>query len=289
MLVAGALQAAPVTVMPGLTYYDGSEKLSGKLVFLLQHDYQVESNSETAASIYEFDLTTKVLHEITKAPRGFFHSSTNGELFFVNYWSGIYQHDYNFHIDNQTKIFVYSKTTKESKIVKLKSAPVRSIVIGNRIVNQLDDVGSTNIVEYDAATGKTSQLASIPSDEQDNGRCYNGDAIGFKGQYYPIEPEGCTLINDSGKILHRFSWLHTLFSGNGTEYTVSQLSPDRHYAVVRLETALKRKFIRDPDLPSGSGNTYYLVDVSTGKTRVLIQDELEAKSSASLCGIQWVQ
>ena len=294
MLLAGALQAAPVTVMPGLTYYDGPEKLTGKLVFLIHHDYQVESNSEIAASIYEFDLAAKTLHEITKAPRGSFLSSTNGELYCVNYWSGIYQKDYGRNINNQTNLFVYSKLTKEIKIVDLKYAPMMIKIVGDRILARFDDVvyrGYTNIFEYNITSGRIAWLVKMPDDQQDNCKYFNGVSIGFRGIYDPIEPEGFTLVTDSGKKLHRFSWFHDLFHGDGSGgYTISQMSPDRHFAVVKLGTRVKRKAGEDYGV-YGSGNTYYLVDVSTGKTRVLIQDELEAKSTASLCpwGIRWVQ
>jgi hypothetical protein len=68
------------------------------------------------------------------------------------------------------------------------------------------------------------------------------------------------------KILHQFSKLEAALKSTG-EYQLIQTSPDLHYAWVK----------------TGEGGTYYLVDVSTGKTRVLF------KTDESVTMVRWVQ
>jgi hypothetical protein len=94
-------------------------------------------------------------------------------------------------------------------------------------------------------------------------------------------------INDpkgeKAKILHTFSPLGP-FSGM---YELMQLSPDRRYALIRLlKPLLHRKYSKEDQ---GAAQTYYLVDVSTGKTRVLLEDRSEAATRTSASQIWWVQ
>lgn len=293
MLVAGALQAAPVTVtvMPGLTYYDGPEKLTGKLVFLLQHDdtvnFDTASNLETTASIYEFDLAKTNLHEVINSPCGGLYTSIGSDLICVTY-------SHNFRVESypnrksETNVIVYSESKKKVVHLGLKAVPTRVRIIDNHIFFDLGDIAypATNIFEYDDNTGQTSCVTNLPDYKQGNGVGFDGNEIGFKGQDNLIQSEGFTLANSSGKVLHRFSRIHSLLSASGTEYWLYQISPDRHYAVVKLATNVTRKSTGD----IWGGETYYLVNVSTGETRVLLKDEIAAKTTShTWAGIQWIQ
>src|SRR6185295_1904066 len=53
--VTGSI-AATNQLLPGLTYYPGKEKLTGKIAFLISHDDTEQTNYLKAASIYEIDL-----------------------------------------------------------------------------------------------------------------------------------------------------------------------------------------------------------------------------------------
>src|SRR4051812_6311924 len=88
--------------LEGLTYYPGAEKLSGKLVFLVHHDFKLETNSETKASIYEFNLAEERLNKLTDCPNGQFVPSLDGGTYAVIYWRGVWD------IGKATNVFVYS-------------------------------------------------------------------------------------------------------------------------------------------------------------------------------------
>jgi hypothetical protein len=108
--------------------------------------------------------------------------------------------------------------------------------------------------------------------------------VGFEGNDAPVE--GFTLVSapvswsdiDSKpqvpdkqiKVLHTFSKLNALINGGGIEYQLCEMSPDRRYALVR----------------EGDSHTYYLVDVSTGKTRLLLKTSSSINSS--VWGLYWV-
>src|ERR1035437_5358402 len=102
-LLANVLHAGQPESLPGTTYYDGPEKLTGKLVFCAQHnksnnesnmlpDGSVSPNGLTTSSIYEFDLQRKKLNKLTDSPNGAFIPafipSCDGDVFCVVYQLG---------------------------------------------------------------------------------------------------------------------------------------------------------------------------------------------------------
>jgi hypothetical protein len=131
LMLAGALHAASATnLLPGITFYNGPEKLTGKLVFLLQHnkpkgEFDVPVNSLTAASIYEFDLSQKKLQKVTDSPFGHFVSTDDGNTICVMCWLGEWRQN------NNTNAFIYSKFLGLSRFLKLEAQPQDSTVILN--------------------------------------------------------------------------------------------------------------------------------------------------------------
>jgi hypothetical protein len=103
LFVATVLHAASTNLLPGIIYHDGPEKLTGKLVFLVQHDYTVETNCESAASVYEFDLQKKRFSKIINSPVGQFDISPEGNAFCTIFWKG------NFGMGKDTNVFVFSE------------------------------------------------------------------------------------------------------------------------------------------------------------------------------------
>jgi hypothetical protein len=81
--------ASPGTnVLPGLTYYTGPEKLTGKLVFLLSEGPDDEDDTARTGTIYDFNLEGGVLRRVTDAPSGSLFASTSGSLYCVISASG---------------------------------------------------------------------------------------------------------------------------------------------------------------------------------------------------------
>lgn len=78
------------------------------------------------------------------------------------------------------------------------------------------------------------------------------------------------------RVLKRFPLL-------GCIYYVEQLSPCRRYVLIRQTEQISRssgKF--------GEINTYYLVDVLSGKTRVLVKDDVAKYNDGHLSTLSWV-
>ena len=86
MLLAGALQAGSTNLLPGITFYDGPEKLTGKLVFLVQSNYFEDEffvATNSSPSIYEFDLQYKKLTKVIDCPYGRTIYSHDGDIFCI--------------------------------------------------------------------------------------------------------------------------------------------------------------------------------------------------------------
>ena len=60
LVVIGHAAEPPKKLLPGVTYYDGPEKLTGKLTFLLRRDARLETNTDSTASIYEFETKQEI-------------------------------------------------------------------------------------------------------------------------------------------------------------------------------------------------------------------------------------
>ena len=311
LLNGDVLRAGPNTnVMPGMTYYMGAENLGGKLVFLVQHDYTVETNSEAAASIYEFNLSQRQLKKVADCPNGQFVPSFEDGTFCVIYPFGKWG------IGKDTNVFVYSEILGLSRLTNVESSPQDTVVAGGHIFFKLQGYNfpnpgyyltksnnptETKLLDYDAAGNqmKIADFSDVRWQNQQSARftyqSFDGHYIFFEGKNAPIE--GTALVSSSWnfrdandkdpkgentKILHRFSAL-SMFAGI---YELLQLSPDRHYALIRLiKPITNKKFSEWP----GSTKTYYLVDVLTGKTSVLLEDDSEAVTSGSISKVWWVQ
>jgi hypothetical protein len=61
-----------MTLLPGLTYYAGPEKLSGKFVFLYHQNNErsIDNNDDKSAALYEFDIAGERLSKLTDCPDG---------------------------------------------------------------------------------------------------------------------------------------------------------------------------------------------------------------------------
>ncbi len=310
LLVTGALHASSTNLLPGIIFYDGPEKLTGKLVFLVQHDYTVETNGENTASVYEFDLQKKQLRKLTDSPVGQMSVSPDGNLFSVIFakHSGM---------GSDTNLFVYSKISQANQITNVESSPQGMFISGGNVFLQLQGYNFPSAGYYLVTNGSATErklleynfdknqlqegnFSSEWNRNQTSGedfKAFDGNYIFFEGKDAPID--GLTLVssplnfrdyNDPNsnrgktKLLHKFS-VFFLFSRT---HELLQLSPGGHFALIKsIEPITHRKFSEWP----GSTTTFYLVDVSTGKTRVLLENKTEAETRTSLWNdfIYWTQ
>jgi hypothetical protein len=282
----------PSQLLPGVTYYDGPEKLTGTLTFLLQHDIR-STNSNSSASIYEFDLADKQLRKVTESPTGLFVPPEQGDLFCVVYGpfdpSG----------RGNTNAFIYAEATRQSRIVRLESAPETTIISGGHVFFRLEDPHGKRLIDYEFALDQkrpadfSDARWQKRSDAQSDYRAFNGSHIFFEGSGSPAQgfmlvssPLSCfeTEFQDPGgkkvKVLKRFSRLAAL---GGASYLLNHMSPDGHYAVVRLDEPTVPKTMEQ----SGWARTYYAVDVSTGKIRVLLKENVDHTTCGSMSGVWW--
>jgi hypothetical protein len=363
LLFATVLYAGSTNLLPGITYNDGPEKLTGKLVFLVQHDYTIETNWEKAASIYEFDLQKKELRKVTDSPFGQTSVSSDGNTYCVNYWLG------NRVYGKELLAFVFLEPSGQTRTLNLDRPSNDTEFVGGHVFFEEGEVFQNQIFDYDIAQNKTSLVElpdaskwskgadfdgiHIPSaqtnvlhfsynlrsyaakkikegkdyadgvyslditsgnikwisndyicgdDECYRPKAFDGHYIFFEGPDAPFEgfklvssPWECLDTKDhssveqakSVKVLHNFSMLGAFVKGIAG-YHFKQMSPDHRYVLVEIAVPLnRRKFSEE----LGSTKTYYLVDVSTGKTRVLLEDKTEAATKSSLWNgdVHWVQ
>jgi len=256
LMVAGVLHASPTNLLPGIAFYDGSEKLTGKLVFLVQHDYTIETNSENAASVYEFDLQKKKLNKIADSPVGQFGIVPEGNAFCTIFWNDKYS------MGKDTNVFVYSEISESSHWTNIESPPQGMFVADNRVFMKLQGYNFSSAGYYLVTNGNPTETKLIEYDFEKNQlragdfsaqwqnhessgetfKTFDGRYVFFEGRDAPID--GLTFVSSSWnfrdfkdqdpkgektKVLHKFSML----SAFSTTHELLQLSPDRHFALVR--------------------------------------------------------
>src|ERR1035437_6314058 len=143
MVKVDVSQAAPASLLPGLSYYTGKERLTGKLVFLLRHDYTVETNSENAASIYEFNFGEGRLRKVTEAPAGLFIASDQGDVFCVIFWHGIWIGG------GVTNAFIYSLVPRQSRSINLECQPKNTVLLNGHAFFELQISNDVKLMDYD--------------------------------------------------------------------------------------------------------------------------------------------
>jgi hypothetical protein len=353
-LSAGCATAS-TNLLPGLTIREDDEQLYGKLVFLFRHDANAYTNSEMAASLYEFDIRNMLLKKLAECPQGLLVASHEGDDACVIYRPG------NWYRSDDTNVFVYS--AGQSRTISLSAPPKATVPLARHFFFQIDEQDHTNktasmrLLDYDfARNGKKYVKLSDSSgwQYQDYDHIHSSQrapyALHFQYRAYGKRlvdgrdyPSGfCSLDVQSGVIrwlskvddddptvgvfkdadgqyiffdgsdgpffgvrlvasrynffdlqvdaarrkdlvkLHTFSLLPAAMRG---DYSLEQLSPDRRYALVRLrETAAPKADELQPWV-----NTYYLVDLQNGKTRVWIKDSVQKETRGSLSQIYWVR
>jgi hypothetical protein len=167
--------------------------------------------------------------------------------------------------------------------------------VGKRLADGKDyDEG---FYSYDVISGNIQGPVKLMEGEYDKSFTYkdqDGRYVYFEGRDAPIH--GLKLVSspwsdletkdqdpkgEKVKVLQTFSRLPTLTGGM---YWLDQMSPDGRYALIRLQEPASRK----SGIIPGFMNTYYLVDASNGKTRVLIKDEVERRTVGSIPKVRWV-
>ena len=310
-LVASAITVnASTNLLKGLTYYEGKEKLTGKIVFQLQdggpHNGEIlETNSKTDASIYEFDLQNQQLKKVSASPEGYyFIAPDHGDVYCVVYGP------FDSNGASYTNVFVYSDLFQRKRSLTLDKTPTTTSIANGHVFFEFGmsfDRENHRLLDYDVALDRIqpAELSNPTWQKLDKARyeapkAFNNRYIFFAGNDAPSE--GYTLVSSLGddfetkdepkgkdvKVLHTFSRLATLETLLGNEYLLVQLSPDGRYALIRLQSESPFKTKDAEEDSAGWVNEYYLVDVLNGKTRLLLKDEVGLKSPKSILGLHWV-
>lgn len=150
----------------------------------------------------------------------------------------------------------------------------------------------------DVATGDSRWFAELLDDKDDesyNFRTADGRYVFFEGPDSPIrgfklvsspwnflETESQDPKGKKVKLLKAFSKLSVRL---GNAYMLSQVSPDGHYVLVSLpEPCVPESWVQP-----GWIYTYFLLDASNGKTRVLLKDRVEQKTKGSMSAVSWIR
>jgi hypothetical protein len=149
--VPSLLQAA-ISVLPGVTYYEGSEQLNGRFAFLVRHDAVIETNFATAASIYTFDLSQKKLREVTGAPKGSFVSADCGDMFCVVFRPG------NWFRSADTNVFIYSDNLRQPRTVSLERPVKQLLAAGGHVFLEVESTNGSRLIDYELSHDQKHQV-----------------------------------------------------------------------------------------------------------------------------------
>jgi hypothetical protein len=305
-LASAAVVSASTNLLTGLTYYTGNEKLTGRIAFQLQGAYTQDdekagTNVERSATIYEFDLEKQQLRRVTSSPKGFrFIGPDQGDVYCVLYGP------FDSYATSFSNAFVYSESLNLNRVVSLGRTPTMTSILGGHVFFEFGSqfLKDYRVLDYDVALDRIQPSESVDRRLQqrnewmyDGPKAFNNRFIFFKGGSDPIQ--GYTLVSSLGnesdtkekpqgkdvRVLHRFS---RMAADRGFDYSLEQLSPDGRYALVRRQTQSAWKTKKAAVESAGYVNDYFLVDVSNGKTRMLLKDEVELKSPNSILGLHWV-
>ncbi len=149
-VLVGPLHAATI-LLPGVTYYKGSEDLSGKLAFQVWEDSSRKTNSETSASIYEFDLARHSLREVTKSPKGLFIAAN--EVFCVIHWTENWFAGSSVQTKD-TNVFIYSERLRQPRRTNLRKKPNKTVIVNDHVFFELEATNGTRLVDFDLGRGQ---------------------------------------------------------------------------------------------------------------------------------------
>jgi hypothetical protein len=167
--------------------------------------------------------------------------------------------------------------------------------VGKRLGDGVDYANGDYI--YDIATGNIESVSKRPNNAPylPDFRTFDGHYVFFEGGGAPIE--GFELVSSpldnfdtreddpKGEHVKRLHSFARKMASHGEDYFLAGISPCGHYALVTFMYPIA---LRSSIIP-GWGKTYYLVDVSTGHTRVFLTDEVESKTEGCISQIRWVR
>lgn len=160
---------------------------------------------------------------------------------------------------------------------------------GQRLVDGRDY--REGVYSFDVRTGEVQWIAEI-LDDKDDERYYcqasDGRYVFFEGDSAPIagyklvssphDAASKRIYDPKGKDVKLLKKFPKVAVG---AYLLAQMSPDRRYVLVRLQT---------PANPSlGYVNTYFLVNSSTGETALLLKDTVARDSGRSMSVVRWIE
>lgn len=151
-----AYPASSTKLVPGLTYFDGKEKLEGRIVFLVSSNSWPKTNVIGSAAIMEFDLARKSLRQITPSCNGYLIRPDDGRTFCVNY---------DFSSRGFMKADIYSAESIKHHLVSLPSAIQHTLVFKERAFFWC---WNDRIVEYDM-TKEVQRVIPIPGGAEGDG------------------------------------------------------------------------------------------------------------------------
>jgi hypothetical protein len=156
LLILPLLHACAVmpetSLLPGMTYCEGPEALTGKLTFLLSRNVTLETNSPTSASVYEFDLSDKKLRKVADAPQGLFIASAKCGAFCVVFRPG------NWYRGDDTNVFIYVDAMQRGQTLTLDSPPKQTFILEGHVFFVVEHANGTSLLDYDIARDQTRQV-----------------------------------------------------------------------------------------------------------------------------------
>ena len=334
--------SASTNWLSGLTFYDGREMLSGKLVFLAAGGVLPGNQGPMNATVFEYDLGKGKLQKVTCCPGGRLFVSSQAEVCCVVYREGSRRNDPN------AGVFLFSCFQPNPEIIKLEQEPKTVVVFTNNVFFEIDS--KVGMLDYDLEKKELLSMA-LPNASQWESQDYEAihenceevnrlhfkysrrgkrlkNGTDYKVGFYSIDvnTHECTWLTGSDKdyfnykrayrgyiyfadtddpiygydlarsdldkyerfrlgaeaakpkIIKRFSRFYA------DKCFLTALSPCKRYALVRRSEAIPK----DPPHVERT-SSYYLVDLSNGKTRLWIKDQVNKTPGCSISEIIWAR
>lgn len=163
---------------------------------------------------------------------------------------------------------------------------------GARLEERVDyRPGFYSLVVTNADIRWFAELTRDEDDEASAKKAFNGRFIFFEGRNGPIQ--GFKLVSSPWTFREsklqdpkgaRTTVLKTFSRVAASMYLLNEMSPDGRYGLV---TAMESARTKSGE--TGWANTYYLVDTSSGKTRVLLKDRVAQETHGFMSPIWWVR
>jgi len=160
VLPAAFCWGGKVSLLPGLAYSDGKEKLEGRLLFLASAEAGPTTNGVRPCFLYELDLSDGRLRRVAQAPACRYFEDVivcaDGKACAATFPERV-EVGVGYQKSRPQLVWMYCETPPLNQVLSLDDAPLRRVALGHHVFFQL----AGRIADCDLERG-TSRLLQLP-------------------------------------------------------------------------------------------------------------------------------